>query len=216
MDIDVSRGEGFRSYYIQKIEELQLIVNEKSQNLRRLQAQRNELNAKGKIILNFLLLLIIQLYLCLISVRMLREELQLLQEQGSYVGEVVKPMDKKKVLVKVHPEGKFVVDLDKNIDINDVTPNSRVALRNESYTLHKILPNKVDPLVSLMMVEKVPDSTYEMVGGLDKQIKEIKEVIELPVKHPELFDALGIAQPKGVLLYGPPGSEFNKVSFKNI
>lgn len=77
------------------------------------------------------------------TVRMLREELQLLQEQGSYVGEVVKPMDKKKVLVKVHPEGKFVVDLDKNIDINDVTPNSRVALRNESYTLHKILPNKV-------------------------------------------------------------------------
>ncbi|KAG8892972.1 26S proteasome regulatory subunit 8 [Tulasnella sp. 403] len=56
------------------------------------------------------------------------------------------------------------------------------------------------------MVEKVPDSTYEMVGGLDKQIKEIKEVIELPVKHPELFEALGIAQPKGVLLYGPPGT----------
>lgn len=55
---------------------------------------------------------------------------------------------------------------------------------------------QVDPLVSLMMVEKVPDSTYDMVGGLDKQIKEIKEVIELPVKHPELFEALGIAQPK--------------------
>ena len=47
-----------------------------------------------------------------------------------------------------------------------------------------------------MMVEKVPDSTYDMIGGLDKQIKEIKEVIELPVKHPELFEALGIAQPK--------------------
>ncbi len=51
-----------------------------------------------------------------------------------------------------------------------------------------------------MMVEKVPDSTYEMVGGLDKQIKEIKEVIELPVKHPELFDALGISQPKVCLI----------------
>lgn len=80
--------------------------------------------------------------------------------------------------------------------LHQVTPNCRVALRNDSYTLHKILPNKVDPLVSLMMVEKVPDSTYEMIGGLDKQIKEIKEVIELPVKHPELFEALGIAQPK--------------------
>merc|ERR1711894_857025 len=179
------KDQGIKDYYVSKIEELQLVVSDKTQNLRRLEAQRNELNAK---------------------VRMLREELQLLQEQGSHVGEVVKPMDKKKVLVKVPPEGKFVVDLDKNIDINDVTANSRVALRNDSYTLHKILPNRVDPLVSLMMVEKVPDSTYDMVGGLDKQIKEIKEVIELPVKHPELFDALGIAQPKGVLLYGPPGT----------
>merc|ERR1711923_389470 len=181
----VDGGEGLKHYYVSKNEELSLTVTKKQQDLRRLQAQRNELNAK---------------------VRMLSEELQLLQEQGSYVGEVVKAMDKKKVLVKVHPEGKFVVDLDKNIDINDITPNCRVALRNDSYTLHKILPNKVDPLVSLMMVEKVPDSTYEMVGGLQKQIKEIKEVIELPVKHPELFDALGIAQPKGVLLYGPPGT----------
>lgn len=50
------------------------------------------------------------------------------------------------------------------------------------------------------MVEKVPDSTYDVIGGLDKQIKEIKEVIELPVKHPELFESLGIAQPK--VLYG--------------
>ncbi|KAL3320965.1 26S protease regulatory subunit 8 [Cichlidogyrus casuarinus] len=177
--------DGINEYYASKINELEYVVAHNLKNLRRLEAQRNELNAK---------------------VRMLRDELQLLQEQGSYVGEVVKPMDKKKVLVKVQPEGKYVVDLDKNIDIATVTPNARVALRNDSYTLHKILPSKVDPLVSLMMVEKVPDSTYEMIGGLDKQIKEIKEVIELPVKHPELFEALGIAQPKGVLLYGPPGT----------
>ena len=99
-----------------------------------------------------------------------------------------------------------MVDIDQGIEVNSLTPTLRVALRSDSYTIHKILPNKVDPLVSLMMVEKVPDSTYEMVGGLDNQIKEIKEVIELPVKHPELFEALGIAQPKGVLLYGPPGT----------
>ncbi|XP_017131227.1 26S proteasome regulatory subunit 8 [Drosophila elegans] len=191
MNIDVGatendeNGPGFHSYFTQKISELQFTVTERQKNLLRLQAQRNELNSK---------------------VRLLREELLLLQDQGSYIGEVVKQMDKNKVLVKVHPEGKYVVDVDKAINIKDVTPSSRVALRNESYTLHKILPNKVDPLVSLMLVEKVPDSTYEMVGGLDKQIQEIKEVIELPVKHPELFDALGIAQPKGVLLYGPPGT----------
>jgi len=137
---------------------------------------------------------------------MLREEVGLLQEPGSYVGEVVKLMGKKKALVKIHPEGKYVVDLDKDIDASKVTPTSRVALRNDSYALHLLLPSKVDPLVSLMKVEKVPDSTYDMIGGLDKQVKEIKEVIELPIKHPELFDSLGIAQPKGVLLFGPPGT----------
>merc|ERR1719403_725318 len=186
MEVEDTRPkDGLKNYYIHKIEELQSVLSDKSQDVRRLEAQRNELNAK---------------------VRMLREELMLLQEQSSYVGEVIKPMDKKKVLVKVHPDGKFVVDLDKSIEMSQVTPNLRVALRNDSYTLHKILPSKIDPLVSLMMVEKVPDSTYDMVGGLDKQIKEIKEVIELPVKHPELFEALGIEQPKGVLLYGPPGT----------
>jgi len=182
----MGKDEGIQQYYLAKIEELEILKRNKSQNLQRLEAQRNEFNMR---------------------VRLLREELKLLQEPGSYVGEVVKAMGKTKVLVKVNPEGKYVVDIDKkNIDINQCTPNTRVALRNDSYTLHKILPNKVDPLVSLMRVEKVPDSTYEMVGGLDKQIKAIKEVIELPIKHPELFEALGIAQPKGVLLFGPPGT----------
>uniref|UniRef100_A0A2I3HRK3 Proteasomal ATPase second OB domain-containing protein n=1 Tax=Nomascus leucogenys TaxID=61853 RepID=A0A2I3HRK3_NOMLE len=109
-------------------------------------------------------------------------------------------MDKKKMLVKVHPKDKFVVDVDKNISISDETPSSLVVLRNDSYTLYKILPNKVGSLVSLMMVKEVPDSTYEMIGRLDRQIKEIKEVIDLPAKHPELFKALSIAQPKGMLL----------------
>ena len=178
-------GRGISSYYSAKVEELEVIVREKTQNLRRLEAQRNELNSK---------------------VRLLREELSLLQEPGSYVGEVVKVMGRKKVLVKVHPEGKYVVDIDKSIDITKLNTNDRVALKNDSYMLHLVLPSKVDPLVSLMKVEKVPDSTYDMVGGVDKQIKEIKEVIELPIKHPELFESLGITQPKGVLMYGPPGT----------
>ncbi len=158
--------------------------------------------------------------------RLLREELGLLQQPGSYVGEVVKVMGTKKVLVKVHPEGKYgqsalsglcynyilaklffpVVDISDDVDISKLTVGKRVTLLSDSYKLEKMLPSSVDPLVSLMMVEKVPDSTYDMIGGLDQQIKEIKEVIELGLKHPELFESLGIAQPKGVLLYGPPGT----------
>ncbi|XP_050280429.1 26S proteasome regulatory subunit 8 homolog A-like [Quercus robur] len=74
-------------------------------------------------------------------------------------------------------ERKYVVDIDKNIDITKITPSTRVALHNDSYVLHLILPSKVDPLVNLMKVEKVPDSTYDMIGGLDQQIKEIKEAV---------------------------------------
>ncbi len=140
------------------------------------------------------------------TVRALKEELSLLQEPGSYIGEVVKVMGKTKVLVKAHPDGKYVVDFDKSIDVAKLTPGVRVALKNDSYALHYVLPSMIDPLVSLMKVEKVPDSTFDMIGGLDQQVKEIKEVVELPIKHPELFDSLGIAQPKGVILYGPPGT----------
>lgn len=99
-----------------------------------------------------------------------------------------------------------MVDIADGVDIGKLTVGKRVALLSDSYKLEKMLPSSVDPLVSLMMVEKVPDSTYDMIGGLDQQIKEIKEVIELGLKHPELFESLGIAQPKGVLLYGPPGT----------
>ena len=162
-----------------------LQVRDRQQNLRRLQAQRNNLNSK---------------------VRGLRDEIILLQQPGSHVGDVIKVMGKNKVLVKVHPDGKFIVDVDPSINIESLKPSMRVALRNDSYQLHFVLPTKVDPLISLMKVEKVPDSTYDMIGGLDKQIKELKEVIELPIKHPELFEALGVAQPKGVILHGPPGT----------
>ena len=180
-----SNNDGIRSYYLAKISQAEVAVQEKERDLARLQAQRNELNTR---------------------VRGLREEVNLLHEAGAYIGEVIKVMGKTKVLVKMGQDGKYVVDVDKDINIAKCTPNTRVALKNDKYTLFKILPTKVDPLVSLMKVEKVPDSTYDLCGGLEKQIREIKEVIELPVKHPELFESLGVSQPKGVLLYGPPGT----------
>merc|ERR1712096_328306 len=108
-----------QAFYQSKIEELEQTIRSRQKTVRRLEAQRNELNAR---------------------VRLLREELQLLLEPGSYVGEVVKPMGKTKVLVKVGSEGKYVVGIEKCIDMADCTPNKRVALRNDSYVLHKILP----------------------------------------------------------------------------
>jgi len=54
--------------------------------------------------------------------------------------------------------------------------------------------------------EKIPEVTYEDIGGLSEEIKKIREMVELPLKHPEIFERLGIEPPKGVLLHGPPGT----------
>jgi len=54
--------------------------------------------------------------------------------------------------------------------------------------------------------ERVPDVSYEDIGGLDDELKKVREMVELPLKHPEIFGRLGIEPPKGVLLHGPPGT----------
>jgi len=69
-----------------------------------------------------------------------------------------------------------------------------------------ILNDDTDPLVNVMKVEKAPMETYADVGGLDDQVQELKEAVELPLTHPELYDEIGIKPPKGVILYGPPGT----------
>jgi 26S proteasome regulatory subunit T6 len=180
-----SNAPGLHSYYQSQIDAAGIVIADRTQDLRRLEAQRNGINAQ---------------------VRRLRDELQKLQDASSYIGEVVKVMSKHRVLVKINPDGKYVVGVSPKIDMAKLVPATRVALRSDSYVLHKILPSQVDPLVSLMRVEAVPDANYDMVGGLDRQVKEMKEVIELPIKHPELFESLGISQPKGVIMYGPPGT----------
>jgi 26S proteasome regulatory subunit T6 len=91
-------GDGLKTYYKTKIEELEILARDKQHNLHRLEAQRNELNTKGIAVADHLasLCAFVQVYAggtqtkAHAAVRLLREELQLLQEPGSYVGEVVK------------------------------------------------------------------------------------------------------------------------------
>jgi len=95
---------GIKAYFQAKIEATEMTINERTQNLRRLEAQRNALNAKGTRLGRAKTDGLTRLVR---TVRLLREELQLLMEPGSYVGEVVKVMGKTKALVKVQPEGKY-------------------------------------------------------------------------------------------------------------
>ncbi|MCX8159256.1 MAG: CDC48 family AAA ATPase [Candidatus Pacearchaeota archaeon] len=80
-----------------------------------------------------------------------------------------------------------------------VTPNQPVIITEDSEVV-------VNPKAVEISEESVPDVTYEDIGGLGDEMKKIREMVELPLKHPEIFDKLGIEPPKGVLLYGPPGT----------
>merc|ERR1712057_116962 len=69
-----------------------------------------------------------------------------------------------------------------------------------------LLGDDVDPMVNVMKVDKAPLETFADIGGLEQQIQEIKEAVELPLTHPELYEDIGIKPPKGVILYGEPGT----------
>ncbi|MEM4903648.1 MAG: proteasome-activating nucleotidase, partial [Desulfurococcaceae archaeon] len=91
------------------------------------------------------------------------------------------------------------------LDKSKLRPGARVALNQRGSVIVDVLPEYSDPYVQLMEVIEKPSVRYSDIGGLEEQIREIREVVELPLKHPELFEELGIEPPKGVLLYGPPG-----------
>ena len=81
-----------------------------------------------------------------------------------------------------------------------------MALDMTTLTIMRMLPREVDPLVYNMSLEDPGQVSFGGIGGLNDQIRELREVIELPLKNPELFMRIGIKPPKGVLLYGPPGT----------
>jgi proteasome regulatory subunit len=81
-----------------------------------------------------------------------------------------------------------------------------VALHQRSMAIIEILPALTDPLISAMELIEKPLEAYDDIGGLEEQLTEIREVIELPLKDPEAFKIFNISPPKGVLLYGPPGT----------
>ncbi|WP_224448575.1 proteasome-activating nucleotidase Pan2 [Haloprofundus salilacus] len=88
---------------------------------------------------------------------------------------------------------------------NKLEAGDRVAI-NDSFAVQRILDDETDARAQAMEVEESPDVTYDDIGGLDEQIREVKEAVEDPLASPELFEEVGVEPPAGVLLYGPPGT----------
>ena len=114
-----------------------------------------------------------------------------------------------KYVINVKQIAKFVVGLGEKVAPTDIEEGMRVGVDRSKYSIQIPLPPKIDPTVSLMTVEDKPDVTYDDVGGAKDALERLREVLELPLLHPERFVALGIDPPKGVLLYGPPGKLLN-------
>jgi len=111
-----------------------------------------------------------------------------------------------RVIVRSSTGPNLVVTVNDNIDRSKLKPGASVAINQRGSTIIEVLPDREDPYVKAMEVIEKPQVKYSDIGGLEEQIREIRETIELPLLKPELFQKIGIEPPKGVLLYGPPGT----------
>ena len=110
-----------------------------------------------------------------------------------------------RAIVKSSTGPNLVVNISSKIDPKTLKPGISVALNNRGSEIVEVLGFREDPFVTAMKLVEKPNTRYSDIGGLEEQIREIREVVELPLKNPDLFRRLGIEPPKGVLLYGPPG-----------
>ncbi|KAL2107943.1 hypothetical protein VUR80DRAFT_4463 [Thermomyces stellatus] len=134
------------------------------------------------------------------------ENIKALQSVGQIIGEVLKQLDDERFIVKASSGPRYVVGCRSKVDKEKLKQGTRVALDMTTLTIMRMLPREVDPLVYNMSLEDPGQVSFSGIGGLSDQIRELREVIELPLKNPELFLRVGIKPPKGVLLYGPPGT----------
>lgn len=139
----------------------------------------------------------------------LRNEIDRLREPPLVSATIIDILDENKgrAIVKSSTGPSFVVNASRKVKNEKLNPGMRVALNQRTFAIMEILPTKLDPFVKGMeVIDSIPDISYSDVGGLEDQLQEVRETVELPLKKPELFKRIGIDPPKGVLLYGAPGT----------
>lgn len=122
------------------------------------------------------------------------------------VGDLEEIIDDDHAIVAPHAGLEYYVPIFSIVDKDQLEPGCSVLLHEKANTVVGILQDEVDPMVSVLKVDKAPLESYADIGGLDEQVREIKEAVELPLTNPELYEDIGIKAPKGVILYGVPGT----------
>lgn len=135
----------------------------------------------------------------------LEAKIDKLGQKPLLVGKVKGVIEGEGIEVKVRDGLTYLVSPG-NLQASKIEAGDRVALAKKNYALMRHLPSEKDPRAKKFVVEERPDVSYSDIGGLEEEIREIKETVELPLTEKQKFKELGIRPPKAVLLHGPPGT----------
>lgn len=135
-----------------------------------------------------------------------QEEVKRIQSVPLVIGQFLEMIDEHTAIVGSTTGSNYHVRILSTIDRELLKPSASVALHRHSNALVDVLPPESDSSISLLAASERPDVNYQDIGGLDMQKQEIREAVELPLTHPDLYHQIGIDPPRGVLLYGPPGT----------
>ena len=135
----------------------------------------------------------------------LRREFERLTAPPLLVGTVVDVLPDYRAIVKNSNGMTFLVNVMSSV-YDKIYPGAQVAMSQQTVAVVDVLPEPKDIRVRAFEVVERPQITYDDIGGLKDVIQEVREVVELPLKNPDVFKDIGIVPPKGVLLYGPPGT----------
>jgi 26S proteasome regulatory subunit T3 len=135
-----------------------------------------------------------------------QEEVKRIRSVPLVIGQFLEPIDQNYGIVGSTTSSNYMVRILSTIDKELLKPSSSIALHRHSNALVEVLPPEADSSITMLRENEKPDVTYNDVGGLDIQKQEIREAVELPLTHFDLYHQIGIDPPRGVLLYGPPGT----------
>lgn len=135
-----------------------------------------------------------------------RETLEDMRGSPITIGILEEKFEGKKAIVSTNNGFEFYVDVCSFVDISKLRNGDSVMLHGKTFSIVGGIKNQTNHLIDMMKVEIAPRENFSSIGGLLRQIREIKEVVELPINNPDIFLNIGIVPPKGVILYGEPGT----------
>ena len=139
------------------------------------------------------------------EVAQLKRENNQLKRMPLFVAVVIDLLGKGEVYLRQQGNNQEYITHVNDELFRQLKPGTKVAVNN-ALSIVRIVGNIFDARVRVMELEESPDITFENIGGLIKEIEEVREAVEYPLTRPEIFERVGVEPPKGILLFGPPGT----------